>query len=78
VTWTEVMEKPSPSLSMFRFAVDLLGHEVRHAERVAALHMIEPHADRPQAITLAADKAYDAEDFVNTRAASLAPEPPLR
>src|SRR5271170_7659325 len=36
-----------------------------HAERVAALHMIEPHADRPQPITLGADKAYDAEDFVN-------------
>src|SRR6516164_6514302 len=35
-----------------------------HAERVAALHMIEP-ADRPQAITLGADNAYDAEDFVN-------------
>lgn len=36
-----------------------------HAERIAALHMIEPHADRAQAITLGADKAYDAEDFVN-------------
>jgi IS5 family transposase len=36
-----------------------------HAERVAALHMIEPHADRPGAITLGADKGYDAEDFVN-------------
>jgi transposase len=36
-----------------------------HAERVAALHMIEPRADRPNAITLGADKAYDAEDFVN-------------
>ena len=36
-----------------------------HAERVAALHMIEPHADRPQTITLGADKAYDAEDFIN-------------
>jgi transposase len=36
-----------------------------HAERVAALHMIEPRADRPHAITLGADKAYDAEDFVN-------------
>ena len=35
------------------------------AERVAALHMIEPRADRPTAITLGADKAYDAEDFVN-------------
>jgi hypothetical protein len=36
-----------------------------HVERVAALHMIEPRADRPTAITLGADKAYDAEDFVN-------------
>jgi len=36
-----------------------------HAERIAALHMIEPHADRPQAITLGAGKAYYAEDFVN-------------
>ena len=37
----------------------------RHAERVAALHMIEPRADRPAAITLGADKAYDIKDFVN-------------
>jgi transposase len=36
-----------------------------HAERVAALHMIEPYADRPGAITLGADKGYDAADFVN-------------
>jgi transposase len=36
-----------------------------HAERVAALHMIEPLADRPRAITLGADKAYDTQDFVN-------------
>lgn len=36
-----------------------------HAERVAALAMIEPRADRPRRITLAADKGYDAEDFVN-------------
>ena len=36
-----------------------------HSERIAALHMIEPRADRCQAITLGADKAYDAEDFVN-------------
>jgi transposase len=36
-----------------------------HAERVAALAMIEPRADRPRAITLGADKGYDAEDFVN-------------
>lgn len=36
-----------------------------HAEWMAALHMIEPRADRPQAITLGANKAYDAEDFIN-------------
>ena len=36
-----------------------------HAERMAALAMIEPRADRPRPITLGADKAYDAEDFVN-------------
>jgi hypothetical protein len=36
-----------------------------HAGRIAALHMIEPRADRPRPITLGADKAYDAEDFVN-------------
>jgi transposase len=36
-----------------------------HAERVAALLMIEPHAERPCAITLGGDKAYDTEDFVN-------------
>src|SRR6202451_2991082 len=36
-----------------------------HAERIAALHRIEPRADRPRPITLGADKAYDAEDFVN-------------
>ena len=36
-----------------------------HGERVAALALIEPHADRPRAITLGADKAFDAEDFVN-------------
>ena len=36
-----------------------------HAERIAALAMIEPHADRPGRVTLGADKGYDAEDFVN-------------
>jgi transposase len=36
-----------------------------HAERVAALFMIEPHADRPRPITLGGDKNYDVEDFVN-------------
>jgi transposase len=36
-----------------------------HAERVAALAMIEPHADRPRRVTLGGDKNYDVEDFVN-------------
>ena len=36
-----------------------------HAERVAALHMIEPRADRPRAITLGGDKNFDTADFVN-------------
>jgi len=35
-----------------------------HAERLAALDMIESFADRPRAITLGADKGYDAADFV--------------
>ena len=35
-----------------------------HAERLAALEMIEPYGDGPRAITLGADKGYDAADFV--------------
>lgn len=35
-----------------------------HAERLAALDMIEGFADRPRAVTLGADKGYDAGDFV--------------
>jgi transposase len=35
-----------------------------HAERLAALDLIAPHGDRPRAITLGADKGYDAKDFV--------------
>jgi transposase len=35
-----------------------------HAERLAALEMIEPLADRPRAVTLGADRGYDAADFV--------------
>jgi hypothetical protein len=36
-----------------------------HAERVAALSLIEPHADRPDVISLGAAEAYDPNDFVN-------------
>ena len=36
-----------------------------HAERLAALAMIEKQADRPRAITLGADKGYDTSDFVH-------------
>ena len=35
-----------------------------HAERLAALEMIERRADRPEAITLGGDKGFDAADFV--------------
>ena len=35
-----------------------------HAERLAALAMIEPRADRPEAITLGGDRGFDAADFV--------------
>ena len=35
-----------------------------HAERLAALEMIEPLAGRSRAITLGADRGYDAADFV--------------
>lgn len=35
-----------------------------HAERRAALEMVQDFADRPCAITLGADRGYDAADFV--------------
>jgi transposase len=35
-----------------------------HAERLAALEMIEERAERPHPVTLAADKGFDAADFV--------------
>jgi transposase len=35
-----------------------------HAERLAAQHLIEPHADRPQRITVGGDKGFDTQDFV--------------
>lgn len=35
-----------------------------HAERLAALELIDPHASRPLPITLGADKGYDTRDFV--------------
>ena len=35
-----------------------------HAERLAALALIEPHADRRRPVTLGADKGYDTGDFV--------------
>ncbi len=35
-----------------------------HAERLAALHLMEPHAGRPQKVTLGGDKGFDTGDFV--------------
>jgi len=32
--------------------------------RLAALHLVEPHADRPRKITLGGDKGFDTQDFV--------------
>ena len=50
-----------------------VSHANGHAERNAALAMIEPRADRPVRITLGADKGYDAEDFVNELKSEVAP-----
>ena len=36
-----------------------------HAERIAALAMIEPYGERSRSITLGADKGFDTQDFVN-------------
>ena len=47
-----------------------------HAERTAALAMIEKHAGRPNRIALGADKGYDAQDFVNElRSMNVTPHP---
>jgi IS5 family transposase len=35
-----------------------------HAERLAALHLVEPQAERPRSITLGAAKGFDARGFV--------------
>jgi len=35
-----------------------------HTERLAALHLTEPYADRPNTITLGGDKGFDAQDSV--------------
>ncbi len=35
-----------------------------HAERLAALHLVEPHAGRPQRVTLGGDKGFDTQGFV--------------
>lgn len=35
-----------------------------HAERLAARHLVEPHADRPRKVTLGGDKGFDTRDFV--------------
>jgi IS5 family transposase len=35
-----------------------------HAERLAAQHLVELHADTAQHITVAGDKGFDTQDFV--------------
>jgi hypothetical protein len=50
-----------------------------HAERVAALALIEPRADRPGRITLGSDNGYDTENFVNElRSMNVTPHVALR
>ena len=47
-----------------------------HAERLAALHLVEPHADRSQRVTLGGDKGFDARDFVaELREINVTPHP---
>lgn len=60
--WDMAREEPENRHGLLVYACLTLADG--HGKRVAALHMIEPRAGRPQAITLGA-KAYDAEDFVN-------------
>lgn len=35
-----------------------------HAEHLAALHLLVPHTERPQPITVGGDNNYDTRDFV--------------
>jgi len=35
-----------------------------HAERLAAEHLLAPHADRTQRVTVAGDKGFGTRDFV--------------
>jgi len=35
-----------------------------HAERLAALHLVKPHAERPRKVTLGGDRGFDTQDFV--------------
>ena len=52
-------------LKVLNNLADIKSAGVLHFASELRLHMIEPRADRPTPITLGADKAYDAEDFVN-------------
>jgi hypothetical protein len=38
-------------------------HDLHQEKRLAARHLIEPHADRPQKVTLGGDKGFDTQDF---------------
>ena len=50
-----------------------------HAERLAALDMIEPYADRATPITLGGDKGFDAADFTGHGASrNQRNDPPVR
>lgn len=54
------------------------GRDPRFGPRRAAagLHLVEPHADRPQRVTLGGDKGFDARDFVaELREINVTPHP---
>jgi hypothetical protein len=42
----------------------LLPHISGHPARLAARHLVEPHADRPQKVTSADDKGFETREFV--------------
>jgi Transposase DDE domain len=60
---------PLPRLRIHRSSGDrhvrhLLADAVFESERPAALHLIEPYAGRPQALTVGGDNGFDMRDFV--------------
>ena len=69
--WADVIMFLAPDEMQADIYADIRDH-LRQGAALAFAHglnihfkLIEPRADRPRTITLGADKAYDAEDFIN-------------